>query len=103
MCGIVGFYSSRNDKESIIYEQLKTLYHRGPDDQRIYLDKNIAFGHTRLAIIDINHAQQPMKSFDDRYILIFNGEIYNYLELRQHLVSKGMKFKTHSDTEVLLK
>lgn len=102
MCGIVGFYSSRNDKESIIYEQLKTLYHRGPDDQRIYLDKNIAFGHTRLAIIDINHAQQPMKSFDDRYILIFNGEIYNYLELRQHLVSKGMKFKTHSDTEVLL-
>ncbi len=102
MCGIVGFYSSRNDKESIIYEQLKTLYHRGPDDQRIYLDKNIAFGHTRLAIIDINHAQQPMESFDDRYILIFNGEIYNYLELRQHLVSKGMKFKTHSDTEVLL-
>ena len=102
MCGIVGFYSNRNDKEKIINEQLKTLYHRGPDDQKVYIDKNIAFGHARLAIIDINHAQQPMESFDERYILIFNGEIYNYLELRQHLVSKGIQFKTHSDTEVLL-
>ena len=102
MCGIVGFCSHRGDKEYIINEQLKTLLHRGPDDQRIYIGKNIAFGHSRLAIIDINHAQQPMESFDERYILIFNGEIYNYLELRQHLVSRGMQFKTHSDTEVLL-
>ncbi len=102
MCGIVGFYSNRNDKESIIDVQLQTLFHRGPDDQRIYIDKNIAFGHTRLAIIDINHAQQPMESFDNRFVLVFNGEIYNYLELRQHLVSRGMQFKTHSDTEVLL-
>jgi len=102
MCGIVGFYSNRNDKESIITQQLNTLYHRGPDDQKIYIDKNIALGHSRLAIIDISHAQQPMKSFDNRYILVFNGEIYNYLELRQHLVSRGIQFKTHSDTEVLL-
>ncbi len=102
MCGIVGFYSKRTDKKPIIEQQLKTLYHRGPDDNNIYLNQNIAFGHTRLAIIDINHAQQPMKDDSSRYILIFNGEIYNYLELRQHLVSKGIKFKTHSDTEVLL-
>ena len=66
------------------------------------MDNNIAFGHTRLAIIDIDNAVQPMTSTDNRYIIIFNGEIYNYLELRQHLVSKGIKFKTHSDTEVLL-
>ena len=102
MCGIVGFYSKRNDKKHIIDEQLKTLSHRGPDDNDTFLNANIAFGHSRLAIIDINHAKQPMKSADHQYILIFNGEIYNYLELRQHLVSKGMQFKTYSDTEVLL-
>ncbi|WP_141047385.1 asparagine synthase (glutamine-hydrolyzing) [Aliarcobacter cryaerophilus] len=102
MCGIVGFISQRNDKEHIIQKQLETLYHRGPDAQSKYIDNNIAFGHTRLAIIDIDNAVQPMTSTDNRYIIIFNGEIYNYLELRQHLVSKGMKFKTHSDTEVLL-
>lgn len=102
MCGIVGFISQRNDKEHIIQKQLETLYHRGPDAQSKYIDNNIAFGHTRLAIIDIDNAVQPMTSIDNRYIIIFNGEIYNYLELRQHLVSKGIKFKTHSDTEVLL-
>lgn len=102
MCGIVGFISQRNDKEHIIQKQLETLYHRGPDAQSKYIDNNIAFGHTRLAIIDIDNAVQPMTSNDNRYIIIFNGEIYNYLELRQHLVSKGIKFKTHSDTEVLL-
>ncbi|QNM91540.1 asparagine synthase (glutamine-hydrolyzing) [Aliarcobacter cryaerophilus] len=102
MCGIVGFISQRNDKEHIVQKQLETLYHRGPDAQSKYMDNNIAFGHTRLAIIDIDNAVQPMTSTDNRYIIIFNGEIYNYLELRQHLVSKGIKFKTHSDTEVLL-
>lgn len=102
MCGIVGFLSEREDKMDILKKQLETLYHRGPDDQRTYIDNNIAFGHSRLAIIDINHAQQPMQSLDERYVLVFNGEIYNYLELRQHLVSKGVQFKTYSDTEVLL-
>lgn len=102
MCGIVGFLSEREDKIGILKKQLETLYHRGPDDQRTYIDNNIAFGHSRLAIIDINHAQQPMQSLDERYVLVFNGEIYNYLELRQHLVSKGVQFKTYSDTEVLL-
>ena len=102
MCGIIGFYSKRNHKKNIIDRQLETLYHRGPDEQRTYIDTNIAFGHSRLAIIDINHAQQPMQSMDGRYVLVFNGEIYNYLELRQHLIAKGAKFQTHSDTEVLL-
>ncbi|RXJ54411.1 asparagine synthase (glutamine-hydrolyzing) [Candidatus Marinarcus aquaticus] len=102
MCGIVGFLSEREDKIGILKKQLETLYHRGPDDQRTYIDNKVAFGHSRLAIIDINHAQQPMQSLDERYVLVFNGEIYNYLELRQHLVSKGIQFKTYSDTEVLL-
>ena len=102
MCGIAGFYSKRSGKQNIINRQLKTLHHRGPDDNDTYINSNIAFGHSRLAIIDINQAKQPMQSHDNRYILIFNGEIYNYLELRQHLVSIGAQFKTYSDTEVLL-
>lgn len=102
MCGIVGFYSKRGDKKHIIQEQLKSLKHRGPDDADIYVDKNIAFGHSRLAIIDIENAKQPMRSGDDNYILIFNGEIYNYIELKEELKSKGVDFKTNSDTEVLL-
>jgi len=102
MCGIVGFVSSQQNKKIILEKQLKILYHRGPDAQSQYIDDNIALGHTRLAIIDIENAAQPMKSLDERYILVFNGEIYNYLELRKHLISKGMKFKTYSDTEVLL-
>ena len=102
MCGIVGFYSKNSCKKNIIQEQLDTLMHRGPDDSNIYLGENIALGHARLAIIDIEHATQPMHSKDGRFILIFNGEIYNYLELRQHLSQKGIRFKTYSDTEVLL-
>ena len=102
MCGIVGFYSNRKDKKNILEKQLSVLNHRGPDDIGIYIDKNIALGHTRLAIIDLEHAKQPFISNDNRYVLIFNGEIYNYLELRQDLISKGYKFKTFSDTEVLL-
>ena len=103
MCGIVGFYTKTNiNKEKILKEQLKTIYYRGPDDTNIYIHNNIAFGHNRLSIIDVDNAKQPMMSDDNRYILIFNGEIYNYLELRQHLLSKGINFKTYSDTEVLL-
>lgn len=102
MCGIVGFISSFQDKETIIYNQVNTLNHRGPDAQNIYTDDYIALGHTRLAIIDIHNASQPMVCDNERYILVFNGEIYNYIELRQHLIFQGVKFKTHSDTEILL-
>lgn len=102
MCGIVGFYSKRKDKKGILLKQLDILNHRGPDDQGFYIDNNVALGHTRLAIIDIENAKQPMTSSDGRYTIIFNGEIYNYLELRQHLIQQGVSFKTHSDTEVLL-
>ncbi len=102
MCGIVGFYSKIENKESILKEQLSTLNHRGPDDEGCFIDDRVALGHKRLAIIDIEGAKQPMSSNDDRYVLIFNGEIYNYLELRQDLIAKGYKFKTFSDTEVLL-
>ena len=102
MCGIVGFYSFIKNKDIIINNQLETIRHRGPDDKNIYVHNNIALGHARLAIIDIKQGSQPMHSIDGRFTIVFNGEIYNYLELRQHLVSKGIDFKTYSDTEVLL-
>lgn len=102
MCAIVGFYSQRDNKKYIIEEQLRVLHHRGPDDSNVYIGENIALGHNRLAIIDIKNAIQPMKSKDDRYVLVFNGEIYNYVELKKELIKKGFEFKTNSDTEVLL-
>ena len=104
MCGIVGFTSllSKDKREYILDKQISILKHRGPDGSGKYIDEHIALGHTRLAIIDIEHAKQPMISEDRRYVLIFNGEIYNYIELRQELGAKGYKFRTYSDTEVLL-
>ena len=83
---------------------LREISHRGPDyiDQKIINNKAV-FGHCRLAIIDHKNCNQPIISDDKRFILIFNGEIYNYLELKDKLISKGIKFKTNSDTEVLLK
>ena len=84
---------------------LATIAHRGPDDESIWVDENglSALGHRRLSIIDVSErANQPMQSSCSRYICAFNGEIYNYIELRDYLISKGAIFKTESDTEVLV-
>lgn len=84
-------------------EMLARLAHRGPDGSgRIEIAGQALFGHRRLAVIDIEHGVQPMRSKDERYTLIFNGEIYNYLELRAAMARDGVQFKTESDTEVLL-
>ncbi len=104
MCGICGIINL-NDKqvESFQLQQMmQTMKHRGPDDEGIYLYKNLGLGFVRLSIIDLTLAgHQPMLSGDKRYIITFNGEIYNYLELRQEL--RGFyEFKTNTDTEVLL-
>jgi asparagine synthase (glutamine-hydrolysing) len=81
-----------------------SLAHRGPDDQGLYIDKNIGFGHRRLAILDVSAAgHQPFVSEDDRYVMVYNGEIYNYQEFYSELKSNGFLIKTNSDTEVLLK
>ncbi len=108
MCGIAGILSNGTRSldmfQSTLTEMLQTLVHRGPDGWGIKESKNqILFGHRRLAIIDIEHGAQPMCSHDERYTLTFNGEIYNYQELRQSLIQKGVHFETFSDTEVLLK
>lgn len=109
MCGICGIFdrSSRNedliaDKKSIL-KMTDTLRHRGPDRTGTYLDKSIALGNTRLSIIDLSDSSnQPMTLMDGAYAITFNGEIYNYIELRKDLESRGARFGTVSDTEVLL-
>ncbi|PSR10821.1 MAG: asparagine synthase (glutamine-hydrolyzing), partial [Bacteroidetes bacterium] len=103
MCGIVGIINKNQVpvQPDLLKMMGDTLHHRGPDDEGMYLDHKIGFFHKRLSIIDLATGQQPMT--DGAYTLIFNGEIYNYLELRQELVQKGHVFKTHSDTEVILK
>lgn len=106
MCGIVSIHSSENslkEKSSELDDMMKLIVHRGPDGEgKVRIENQALFGHRRLAIIDLEHGQQPMISEDKRYSLIFNGEIYNYLELRQLLTQKGVSFNTFSDTEVLL-
>lgn len=104
MCGIVGILGlnpDRSSQEESIKKMISTLTHRGPDGWGFYLSKEIAFGHTRLSIIDLSGGDQPMIS--DRYVIVYNGEIYNYIELRNELKLKGSFFETRSDTEVILK
>lgn len=105
MCGIVGAWNRSLDEEAKT-AALSAIAHRGPDDHGELRDKDegVFLGHTRLTIIDLSDAgAQPMHSDDDRLVLIFNGEIYNYRELREELIQRGAKFRGHSDTEVLLR
>lgn len=100
MCGIVGFTAIQNSNKDILKRMLNRIKHRGPDGEGIWLDDYVSLGHRRLSIIDMSGGHQPMIS--DHLIVIFNGEIYNYLELKKTLENKGHVFITHSDTEVLL-
>ena len=106
MCGIVSIHTSQNsleDKSSQLDDMLARILHRGPDSEgMMHVNNQVLLGHRRLSIIDLESGQQPMVSDDNRYSIIFNGEIYNYLELRQMLMRKGVYFNTSSDTEVLL-
>lgn len=80
-----------------------TLYHRGPDDEGFYIKNNIGLGHRRLSIIDLSTGNQPMYNDDQRIVIVFNGEIYNYIELKEELIRLGYNFSTSSDTEVIIK
>ena len=101
MCGLAAIVGSNIDS-SIIVKMTNALVHRGPDGQGIYESKNITFGHRRLSIVDLSEsANQPM-SYKEHYTIIFNGEIYNHNELRVELEKLDYKFKTKSDTEVIL-
>ena len=102
MCGITGIiYKNKNVEAAELEMMTEKIKHRGPDSSGIYMDKNVGFGHRRLSIIDVSdHSNQPF--FYKDLILIFNGAIYNYLEIKDELISHGYSFKTTSDTEVLL-
>lgn len=105
MCGIVGIVGKEADNVSFENKllSLKSLKHRGPDNEDFYENKNIFLGHTRLAIIDLDKkSNQPMFDHTKRYIIVFNGEIYNYKTVKEQLIKLGHKFKTKSDTEVIL-
>jgi asparagine synthase (glutamine-hydrolysing) len=106
MCGIAGIYSlEKNVEYSTIKRMTDAIAHRGPDGEGQWVNPNnsVGLGHRRLSIIDLSEsAGQPMHFSDGRYSITFNGEIYNYIELREQLTQKGVKFKSQSDTEVLL-
>ncbi|MFO0171302.1 MAG: asparagine synthase (glutamine-hydrolyzing) [Aphanizomenon sp.] len=109
MCGIAGIIrlNTNNGRLEAKIEKMQTaLKHRGPDDAGIYIstDKQAALAHTRLSILDLSAAgHQPMSTTDNRYHITFNGEIYNFQELRENLISQGEKFHSQTDTEVILK
>ncbi len=105
MCGICGIinFSQASVNESDLLKMMQIMKQRGPDDQGTFLDGSTGLGFVRLSIIDLSQAgHQPMLSSDQRYVVVFNGEIYNYIELRSELESKGHVFTTRTDTEVLL-
>lgn len=106
MCGISGIINFDNKPvlETDIRKMMHFQKHRGPDDEGILVDKNVGMGFVRLSILDLTYAgHQPMYSDDKRFSIIFNGEVYNYLELREELIQKGYSFKSDTDTEVVLK
>lgn len=105
MCGICGQinFNGAEVAESQLRSMMQAMKHRGPDDEGIFTDGSIGLGFVRLSILDLSQAgHQPMYSQDDRYVIVYNGEIFNYIELREELEPKGYSFRTRSDTEVLL-
>ena len=102
MCGIVGFVNNKENKEKIIKDMSKKIEHRGPDGEGFYIDDNCALAHRRLAIIDLNTGAQPIYNEDKSKVIIYNGEVYNFKELKEALLKKKHIFKTKTDTEVIL-
>lgn len=105
MCGISGIYGlfDNDTLRKYINKMVKIQYHRGPDHQDTYIDSHIALGHDRLAILDLtDNGNQPMFNEDRSVYIVFNGEIYNFRELREQLIKKGYRVKSYTDTEVIL-
>ncbi len=100
MCGICGIVGERN--ETLIRRMTGTMIHRGPDDEGYFFDENVSLGMRRLSIIDISGGKQPIYNETGNICVIYNGEIYNFLELREDLLRKGHKFNSKSDTEVIV-
>jgi asparagine synthase (glutamine-hydrolysing) len=105
MCGIAGIFEYKRTSpipEELVHKMNETIVHRGPDDEGIFVGPGIGFGFRRLSIIDLSGGHQPISNEDGTIWVMLNGEIYNYLELRRELESKGHRFATHSDTESIV-
>ena len=105
MCGIAGIINLKNEdiERRQVLQMMSLIKHRGPDDDGIFVDNNVGLGFVRLSIIDLSQSgHQPMFSQNRRYVIIYNGEVYNYIEIREELESEGYVFHTNSDTEVVL-
>ena len=102
MCGFVGYINKEKDKKDNIKKMADLIAHRGPDSEGYYTDSNIALGFRRLSIIDLKGGSQPIYNNDKTKVLVFNGEIYNFKQLREDLEKKGYKFQTKTDSEVIL-
>src|SRR5690606_34005080 len=105
MCGIAGFYNISADKQlqaPILRRMLSRIKHRGPDQSGIYLSDKVGLGSVRLSILDLSCGTMPISNGSESLWIVFNGEIFNHVELREELVEKGHLFKTSSDTEVIV-
>src|SRR5687768_3983888 len=106
MCGVSGLVwkdRHRPAEPAVLRAMCRVIAHRGPDAEGVYADGPVGLGHRRLSILDLSEAgTQPMHSHDGRLVITFNGEIYNYLELRDELAGRGCAFHTGTDTEVIL-
>ncbi|RHW40822.1 asparagine synthase (glutamine-hydrolyzing) [Neobacillus notoginsengisoli] len=107
MCGFIGCMHDEkqnfNDEDKQLFKSMNNIItHRGPDDAGYYFDEHVQFGFRRLSIIDLECGAQPLTYENERYWIIFNGEVYNYVELREELLQKGLTFETSSDTEVII-
>lgn len=107
MCGIAGYIDpgkslTEAEGESILNRMMTRIRHRGPDDCGLYLESGVGMGNVRLSIIDLSGGDQPLSNEDGSLWIVYNGEVFNYIELHEELIKKGHRFKTHSDTEVIL-
>ena len=101
MCGLVGWVDPSPASREVLQRMCDAIAHRGPDADGFHLDGEAALGHRRLAVIDLEASRQPMRTADGRFVLAYNGELYNFQELRKELETAGCRFQTAGDTEVV--
>ena len=102
ICGIVRASSSSVPDRGLLERMRDSIAHRGPDGAGLYLAPGVGLGHRRLSIVDVAHGQQPMYSEDQRFVIVYNGEVFNHPTLKPELEAQGVRYRTRSDTETVL-